>query len=154
LPYNAEDYVHRIGRTGRAGASGEAIALFTADEERFLLDIEKLIKREVPRGTLDVPADLIARSHRRSDGSSHSREGREGGRESRGDRGDRGRSSDRRSSHHAGGSRQPVDDFFLKPYEPSSAAAPADEQESRSNASPSSAPKRQLAVLLGGSRKP
>jgi ATP-dependent RNA helicase RhlE len=47
-----------------------------------------------------------------------------------------------------------VDDFFLKPYEPSSAAAPADEQESRSNASPSSAPKRQLAVLLGGSRKP
>ena len=49
LPYNAEDYVHRIGRTGRAGASGEAIALFTAEEERFLLDIEKLIKREVPR---------------------------------------------------------------------------------------------------------
>ena len=46
LPYNAEDYVHRIGRTGRAGASGEAIALFTAEEERFLLDIEKLIKRE------------------------------------------------------------------------------------------------------------
>ena len=40
LPYNAEDYVHRIGRTGRAGASGEAIALFTAEEERFLLDIE------------------------------------------------------------------------------------------------------------------
>jgi superfamily II DNA/RNA helicase len=151
LPYNAEDYVHRIGRTGRAGASGEAIALFTADEERFLLDIEKLIKREVPRGTLDVPADLIARSHRRSDSTSHSREGREGGRESRGDR---GRSSERRSSHHAGGSRQPVDDFFFKPYEPSTPAAPAEEQESRGNATPSSAPKRQLAVLLGGSRKP
>jgi len=154
LPYNAEDYVHRIGRTGRAGASGEAIALFTADEERFLLDIEKLIKREVPRGTLDVPADLIARSHRRSDSGSHSREGRESSRESRGDRGDRGRSSDRRSSHHGGGSRQPVDDFFLKPYEPSTTAAPAEEQDSRSNAAPSSAPKRQLAVLLGGSRKP
>ncbi|KAG1435705.1 hypothetical protein G6F57_021002 [Rhizopus arrhizus] len=60
LPYNAEDYVHRIGRTGRAGASGEAIALFTPDEERFLLDIEKLIKREVPRGTLDLPADAAA----------------------------------------------------------------------------------------------
>ena len=151
LPFDAEDYVHRIGRTGRAGASGEAIALFTADEERFLLDIEKLIKREVPRGTLYVPADLIARSHRRSDSSSHSREGREGGRESRGDR---GRSSERRSSHHSGGSRQPVDDFFFKPYEPSAPVAPAEEQESRGNATPSSAPKRQLAVLLGGSRKP
>jgi len=155
LPYNAEDYVHRIGRTGRAGASGEAIALFTADEERFLLDIEKLIKREVPRGTLDVPADLIARSHRRSDGPSHSREGRESGRDSgREGRGDRGRSSDRRSSHHSGGSRQPVDDFFFKPYEPSAPSDRAEEQESRSNAAPSSAPKRQLAVLLGGSRKP
>ena len=152
LPNVPEDYVHRIGRTGRAGASGEAIALFTADEERFLLDIEKLIKREVPRGTLDVPAELIARSHRRSDSSSHSREGRDGGRESRG--GDRGRSSERRSSHHSGGSRQPVDDFFLKPYEPSSPAAPAEEQDSRSNAAPSPTPKRQLAVLLGGSRKP
>src|SRR3546814_6024916 len=42
LPFNAEDYVHRIGRTGRAGASGEAIAFFTPDEERFLLDIEKI----------------------------------------------------------------------------------------------------------------
>src|SRR5690606_32927669 len=42
LPFNAEDYVHRIGRTGQAGASGEAIALFTPDEERFLLEIEKL----------------------------------------------------------------------------------------------------------------
>lgn len=78
LPYNAEDYVHRIGRTGRAGASGEAIALFTAEEERFLLDIEKLIKREVPRGTLDVPADLIARSHGRGEERGSPREGREG----------------------------------------------------------------------------
>src|SRR5690606_21635505 len=48
LPYNAEDYVHRIGRTGRAGASGEAIALFAPDEERYLLDIEKLIKTKIP----------------------------------------------------------------------------------------------------------
>ncbi|WP_049054328.1 DEAD/DEAH box helicase, partial [Achromobacter xylosoxidans] len=141
LPYNAEDYVHRIGRTGRAGATGEAIALFTADEERFLLDIEKLIKREVPRGTLDVPAELVARSHgRREERGSSSREG---GRE-------RGRSSERRSG--GGASRQPVDDFFLKPYEPSAPSAPAEEQAPRQNGN-SSAPKRQLAVLLGGSRK-
>jgi ATP-dependent RNA helicase RhlE len=49
LPNVPEDYVHRIGRTGRAGASGEAISLACVDEEIFLRDIEKLIKREIPR---------------------------------------------------------------------------------------------------------
>ncbi|WMD18342.1 DEAD/DEAH box helicase [Achromobacter seleniivolatilans] len=162
LPYNAEDYVHRIGRTGRAGASGEAIALFTPDEERFLLDIEKLIKCEVPRGTLDLPADLVARStHRRSEersGSSssprESREGRDSSREGRDSRGDRGRSSDRRSGYTSSGPRQPVDDFFLKPYEPSASALAAEEQAPVSTGNASSTPKRQVAVLLGGSRKP
>ncbi|MFN3888552.1 MAG: DEAD/DEAH box helicase [Aquabacterium sp.] len=49
LPNVAEDYVHRIGRTGRAGAEGEAISLVCVDEEGFLADIEKLIKRQIPR---------------------------------------------------------------------------------------------------------
>jgi len=49
LPNVAEDYVHRIGRTGRAGAEGEAISLVCVDEEGFLADIEKLIKRPIPR---------------------------------------------------------------------------------------------------------
>jgi ATP-dependent RNA helicase RhlE len=49
LPNVPEDYVHRIGRTGRAGAQGEAISLVCADEELFLRDIEKLIKRSIPR---------------------------------------------------------------------------------------------------------
>ena len=49
LPNVPEDYVHRIGRTGRAGASGEAISLVCVDEEIFLRDIERLIKREIPR---------------------------------------------------------------------------------------------------------
>ncbi len=40
LPFNAEDYVHRIGRTGRAGAKGEAIALYTPAEEKFLIEID------------------------------------------------------------------------------------------------------------------
>ena len=43
LPHNAEDYVHRIGRTGRAGAQGEAISLVSEAETRYLKDIEKLI---------------------------------------------------------------------------------------------------------------
>jgi len=49
LPDVAEDYVHRIGRTGRAGSTGEAISLVSADEFKQLRDIEKLIKREIPR---------------------------------------------------------------------------------------------------------
>jgi ATP-dependent RNA helicase RhlE len=49
LPNVPEDYVHRIGRTGRAGASGEAISLACVDEEIFLRDIEGLIKRSIPR---------------------------------------------------------------------------------------------------------
>src|SRR5690242_15198253 len=53
LPHVAEDYVHRIGRTGRAGASGEAISLVAPDEERYLSDIEKLLKRRIEVGRTD-----------------------------------------------------------------------------------------------------
>lgn len=49
LPNVPEDYVHRIGRTGRAGAEGEAISLVCADEHKQLVDIERLIKRLIPR---------------------------------------------------------------------------------------------------------
>jgi ATP-dependent RNA helicase RhlE len=49
LPNVPEDYVHRIGRTGRAGSEGEALSLVCIDEEGFLADIEKLIKRSIPR---------------------------------------------------------------------------------------------------------
>jgi len=47
LPNVAEDYVHRIGRTGRAGCEGEAISLVCVDEDRLLADIQKLIGREI-----------------------------------------------------------------------------------------------------------
>jgi ATP-dependent RNA helicase RhlE len=49
LPNVPEDYVHRIGRTGRAGANGEAVSLVCVDEHDLLKDIEKLIKRSLPR---------------------------------------------------------------------------------------------------------
>jgi ATP-dependent RNA helicase RhlE len=52
LPNVPEDYVHRIGRTGRAGAEGEAVSLVCVDEEGFLADIEKLIKRPLPRAVV------------------------------------------------------------------------------------------------------
>jgi ATP-dependent RNA helicase RhlE len=49
LPNVPEDYIHRIGRTGRAGATGEAVSLVCVDEHALLKDIEKLIKRELPQ---------------------------------------------------------------------------------------------------------
>jgi len=49
LPNISEDYVHRIGRTGRAGSEGEAVSLVCVDELQFLKDIEKLIKRKIPQ---------------------------------------------------------------------------------------------------------
>lgn len=53
LPNVAEDYVHRIGRTGRAGAVGKAISLVSADEIKQLHDIEKLIKQRIMRTEID-----------------------------------------------------------------------------------------------------
>ena len=53
LPNVPEDYVHRIGRTGRAGREGEAISLVCVDELKLLRDIEKLIKRDIPKRVID-----------------------------------------------------------------------------------------------------
>jgi len=49
LPNVSEDYVHRIGRTGRAGSSGQAVSLVCADEHKLLCDIERLIQQIIPR---------------------------------------------------------------------------------------------------------
>lgn len=65
LPNVAKDYVHRIGRTGRAGSSGEAISLVDKEEFRYLRDIERLIKREIPKvefdGSFVPPASFSAK---------------------------------------------------------------------------------------------
>jgi ATP-dependent RNA helicase RhlE len=53
LPNVPEDYVHRIGRTGRAGSSGEAVSLVCVDEHGLLRDIERLLKREIRK--VDMP---------------------------------------------------------------------------------------------------
>jgi superfamily II DNA/RNA helicase len=47
VPFNAEDYVHRIGRTGRAGASGLAVTLVSGNDARLVADLEKLLKKKV-----------------------------------------------------------------------------------------------------------
>ena len=65
LPNVPEDYVHRIGRTGRAGATGEAISLVSRDEEALLRDIERLIKRPIPRMTVPSyqPSAAVGATH-------------------------------------------------------------------------------------------
>ncbi|USX12723.1 DEAD/DEAH box helicase [Oxalobacteraceae bacterium OTU3CAMAD1] len=63
LPNIPEDYVHRIGRTGRAGATGEAVSLVCVDEHDMLKDIEKLIKQTLPREVIPgFEPDLNARA--------------------------------------------------------------------------------------------
>jgi ATP-dependent RNA helicase RhlE len=138
LPYNAEDYVHRIGRTGRAGASGDAISLYSDKDERLLVDIEKMIKHKF------VPAQLIgfvphaARARTpRAESDAVSRSAREITPEA-------GRSSDRRPRREEPLRREKVDPWFLKPYEPAATS---------SLPTPKSTPakgKAKVAVLLGG----
>jgi ATP-dependent RNA helicase RhlE len=53
LPHVPEDYIHRIGRTGRAGASGEAISLVAPEEEKYLAEIERLLKKKVALSTAE-----------------------------------------------------------------------------------------------------
>ena len=53
LPNVPEDYVHRIGRTGRAGNEGEAMSLVCVDEHNLLKDIERLIKRDIPKDVIE-----------------------------------------------------------------------------------------------------
>lgn len=53
MPFKAEDYVHRIGRTGRAGNSGLAISLMSQDEAYLLGDIERLLDTRLPQEWLE-----------------------------------------------------------------------------------------------------
>ncbi len=83
LPNIPEDYVHRIGRTGRAGATGEAVSLVCVDEHDMLKDIEKLIKQTLPRQVIaGFEPDPNARAQPiqlRSGAPGHGGRGRPGG---------------------------------------------------------------------------
>lgn len=158
LPYNAEDYVHRIGRTGRAGASGDAISLYVDKDERLLVDIEKMIKHKFVRAEL---TGFVAKP------SSPERSGRRDGADGRGDRAGRperseGRSdsssaSSSRSQQHTRsaytstptGRREKIDPWFLKPYEPTLAAEVQPAVAAPAGGSIKSS-KVKLAALLGG----
>jgi ATP-dependent RNA helicase RhlE len=163
LPHTPEDYVHRIGRTGRAGMPGEAISLVAPEETDFLEAIEKLLKRKLPRASAPEVADDDRSAHRPSERSSENRHERGHGRDS-GHRHDGGRSHDgghrressgehARAKHHAAApTPKPASDGFdySKPYEPSPPS-----QTDRKDPPPSIrlGPKRPTAALLGGGPK-
>ncbi len=62
IPHAPEDYVHRIGRTGRAGAKGTAISLVAPEEEKYLVEIEKLIKTRIEKVRAEAPRRSRPRS--------------------------------------------------------------------------------------------
>src|SRR5205085_3239121 len=64
VPFNAEDYVHRIGRTGRAGASGLALTLVSREDARLVADIEKLIRKKIEIEPLEIEDDELRRPYR------------------------------------------------------------------------------------------
>ena len=153
LPYNAEDYVHRIGRTGRAGASGDAISLYSDKDERLLIDIEKMIKHKFVPAAL---AGFVPHAARGSERSPRSERGAE--RPERRPRREEGLSAAAdstrpppaaRSAYSNTPRRDKIDPWFLKPYEPSVSTLP-DVQDKVASAK---LPKAKIAALLGGMPK-
>jgi ATP-dependent RNA helicase RhlE len=95
LPQVPEDYIHRIGRTARAGASGRAVSLVSPDEYSMLKDIEQLLKRQIPVSRVPeyrVSAPEPSEQHRHS-GARHSQSRATGGAHSRSGNGGYPRSS-------------------------------------------------------------
>ncbi len=80
LPNVSEDYVHRIGRTGRAGSEGKAISLVCVDEQKLLKDIERLLKSDIPkemiRGYEPDPSIQAEPIRQGRNASSHQRQGK------------------------------------------------------------------------------
>jgi ATP-dependent RNA helicase RhlE len=126
VPHSSEDYVHRIGRTGRAGLAGEAISLVAPEEQEALAAIEKLIRKKIERilvpGFEPSAATLAAMM---------------------------GRDTSRNARRDA---RKPLaaDPIFSQPYEPGAAAAPPPARQAQRDKR--RAP--QLAALLGGLKRP
>ena len=123
VPHNAEDYVHRIGRTGRAGASGDAISLMAPSEERLVADIERLMKKTLVRETLAVRA-RPPRVHSSAPATPV---------------------GVRRAPRE--------DDWFSKPYEPSAASAAVALEDTAATAAPVRAKQSVGALLGGVRKK-
>ncbi len=183
LPHTPEDYVHRIGRTGRAGNLGNAISLVCADETGFLADIEKLISKSIvqsivpgfdPEDDWCYPPsgkkrDRSALNTQRTQERAPRNERREAeGRRDR-ERSERSPRTERDSRDSRGVtsaytpprlSKVAADGFdFNKPYEPTTGdvgSTPTSSSIINAATSPSQTrrPTRMVAALLGGLKKP
>jgi ATP-dependent RNA helicase RhlE len=141
IPSAPEDYVHRIGRTGRAGASGKAISLVSPEEEKYLIEIEKLIKKEIEKETAVVPH--AAKASRAPRGEHHEP------RHTHASRGEHSEYSHAPKTAHvtsprpAPAKKSSHDPWFDKPYEPSgSASAVKQPEQAGSN------PKKKVAAIF------
>jgi ATP-dependent RNA helicase RhlE len=150
VPFNAEDYVHRIGRTGRAGASGLAVTLVTRDDARLVSDIEQLIKRKIELEPFELDDERARRPRARADNE----------REERALREERPPASapSQRSHERRPAPAAPADPLFEQPYESTATTLAAWEQPPKTAAaatralSPNIKPKRRVAALLGGAK--
>ena len=168
VPRSPEDYVHRIGRTGRAGMTGEAISLVAPDDAEAIAAIEKLIKKPIERALVpgfEPNAGTVATmvtGHPRGEG--RGQRGQGGGRPRR-EEGGRGRPQAPRPERDAPPPRRPQsiapqqpksqDPIFSKPYEPagsSDAGAPAP-AAATPPAQSSGRRARPVAALLGGLKR-
>ena len=153
VPFNAEDYVHRIGRTGRAGASGLAVTLVSGSDARLVADIEKLLKKKIEIEALEYDEDQpnIRNQGRINDGRRHWRESEAqgGGAPAAAPERERSPRGQRGGFRPAPVSRDP---FFDKPYEtPAEEVKPAWEATERAatgRISPNIKPKRKVAALF------
>jgi superfamily II DNA/RNA helicase len=146
VPFNAEDYVHRIGRTGRAGASGLAVTFVAPSDLRLMADIEKLLKRKIEIEPVEFDEDRPR--GRINDGRRTWRDRGEVGdpRDVLDAQRERDRSQQRREP-----ARAPADPFFDKPYEtPQVEEAPAWEKSKTATPRVSSniKTKRKVAALF------
>ncbi len=148
VPFNAEDYVHRIGRTGRAGASGLAVTFVSNSDGRLMGDLEKLLKKKVEVEAVEYEEDRPR--GRINDGRRHWRE--------EGEVGDTRDALDTPAPRQPRPQREyrpaaaPRDPFFDQPYQPPAAdAAPAWEAAAKPAGTRISAnikPKRKVAALF------
>jgi ATP-dependent RNA helicase RhlE len=148
VPFNAEDYVHRIGRTGRAGASGLAITLVARDDTRLVSDIEKLIKKKIEIEPFELDDDRPRRPPPREREASDRRDDEPPRREPR--------ESRPPLRHEPRRSAAPADPFFDRPYEAQDSVVPPAWDEAVKPASgvrsPNIRAKKKVASLLGGGK--
>jgi superfamily II DNA/RNA helicase len=160
VPFNAEDYVHRIGRTGRAGASGLAVTLVDRDDNRLVADIEKLIKKKLEIEPFELEDDRPRRSRYRDDEDEPRAPAARPERPEAVASAPSERPPRDRVPRDAYRPRSvPTDPFFDKPYEPSGSGDASWDKAPSSPSAPSAArsplsanirPKKRVASLLGG----